>query len=331
MTRRLRSDPLKLLAWLACTVVLGAALAPLFYKLGKEVGVGMRVVPEGSYVHKVLSESGFGRYFNRAMLVASLVCVVPLLRSLRLRFSREGLGLRRNRRWWMHLPGGFLLAGGLLFAIGFVYLQMGLFATELVRGDVSRPHQPFSWGAVGKFLQQGFGVGFLEEVLFRALLLGALLRAMRPFPAALVMTFFFAIVHFLVPPPGLEIADSEVGAGSGFWMVGQIFARFGNPVFIAAEFATLFAVGAVLAWSRLRTGSLWLGIGLHAGWVFALKLFNHHTYVPKPFGPDLVLPYAGADLKVGLIPLVTVCLTGVLAAIALRAGDRRRVMRRAGA
>ena len=288
----------------------------------------MRVVPEGSYVHKVLSESDFGRYFNRAMLVASLVCVVPLLRSLRLSFSRAGLGLRRNRNWWLHLPGGFLLAGGLLFVMGFIYIQMGLFSTEVGRGELARPHQPFTWKAVGKFLQQGFGVSFLEEVLFRAVLLGALMRAMRPFAAALVMTSFFAIVHFLVPPPGLEIADSEIGVGSGFWMVGQIFARFGNPIFIASEFATLFAVGAVLAWSRLRTGSLWLGIGLHAGWVFALKLFNHHTFVPKVYRPDVVLPYVGMDLKVGLIPLVMVCFTGVLAAIALRAGDRARAVRR---
>jgi membrane protease YdiL (CAAX protease family) len=289
----------------------------------------MRLVPEDSYVHKVLSESDFGRYFNRAMLVASLVCVVPLLRSLQLSFSRAGLGLRRNRCWWMHLSGGFVLAGGLLFAIGFVYIQMGLFSTELVRGDVSKPHQPFTWKAVGKFLQQGFGASLLEEVLFRALLLGALLRAMGPFKAALVVTFFFAIVHFLVPPPGLHIADADIGAGSGFWMIGQIFARFGNPVFIAAEFATLFAVGAVLAWSRLRTGSLWLGIGLHAGWVFALKLYNHHTFVRREYQPDLVLPYVGMDLKIGLIPLVTVCLTGVIAAIALRAGARRRASPRA--
>ena len=317
MTRRIKSDALKLLAWLACTVVLGAALAPLLFKAGKqfvEVAVGMRLLDDQGSIYRVLTESGFGRYFNRAMLLAAVICLIPLVISLRLR--RSDFGLQKNPRWAAHLSGGFALAGGLLLLMGFVYLQMGLF----------RMHEEWSWSwsETGKFLQQGFGASILEEVLFRCVLLAVVMRTMRPLGAAFFVTFFFALVHFLVPPEGLEVSEADVGYGTGFWMVGQIFARFGNPVFIAAEFATLFMVGAVLAWSRLRTRSLWLGIGLHAGWVFCLKLYDYHTFVPKKYQPDLVLPYVGADLKSGIIPLTTVCLTGVLAALVLRICARNR-------
>ena len=79
MTSRIRSDALKLLAWLGCTIVLGAALAPALFNIGKAL-VGFRMFD--GYIGKVLEESDFGRYFNRAMLLAAVICIFPLLRSL---------------------------------------------------------------------------------------------------------------------------------------------------------------------------------------------------------------------------------------------------------
>jgi len=313
VTRHIKSDPLKLLAWLVCTLVLGAALAPVIFNIGKAI-VEARLLPADGWLEKVMEESPFHRYFNRAMLLGSVICLWPLIRSLEMKGSI--LGLRKNRYWAPHLIGGFLLAGGLLLVMGGIYLKMGLFRME---SDWS-----WSWSKAGKFMQQGMGASLLEEFLFRGLLLAVLLRTTRTFAAAAYLTFFFALVHFLKPPEGLVIEDAEVGMGTGFWMVGQIFARFGNPIFIVAEFATYFAVGAVLVWARLRTGSLWLAIGLHAGWVFCLKLYNDATSVPKVFRSDVLAPYVGADLKIGLIPLTVVCLTGVIVAIVLRIGQRRR-------
>lgn len=311
MTRHIKSDALKIVAWLGCTVALGAALAPLVYNIGK-AAVDFRLFDEDGWLTRVLEQSGFGRYFNRAMLLAALICLVPLLRSLQMK--RGDLGLEKNRRWLPHFAGGFVLAGGLLLLMGGMYLQLGLFAE---RDDGT------SWGKVAKFMQQGLGASVLEEFLFRGLLLAVVMRTAPTFTAALFVTFFFALVHFLKPPEGLVVEEAQVGAGTGFWMVGQIFARFGNPIFIAAEFATYFAVGAVLVWARLRTRSLWLGIGLHAGWVFCLKLYNDMTYIPKVYRPDVAPPYVGGDLKIGLIPFTVVCLTGVIAAIFLRLGQRR--------
>lgn len=320
LTRHIKSDALKLLTWLVCTLVLGAALAPLMFNIGKSV-VDFRLLDEEGFLARVLRESEFGRYFNRAMLLAALICLIPLLRSLKMK--RSDIGLRKNPSWAPHLFGGFVLAGGLLLLMGHVYIEMGLFGL--------REGKDWSWSKAGKFLQQGMGASVLEEILFRGLLLAVLLRTTRSFTAALYLTFFFALVHFLKPPESLIINDADVDAGTGFYMVGQIFARFGNPIFIAAEFATYFAVGAVLVWARLRTGSLWLGIGLHGGWVFCLKLYNYHTYVPKAYRPDVVPPYVGADLKIGLIPLTVVCLTGVIAAICLRLVLRKKLGRQKNA
>ncbi len=313
VTRHIQSDALKLLAWLACTIVLGAALAPLIFKAGKNL-VDMRLLDEGTFLGRVAEQSEFSRYFNRAVLLAAVVCLVPLLRSLK--FRRSELGLERNPHGLLHFLGGFVLAGGLLLGLGYLYLQVGWFEDE--------PKHVWEWKKLGTFGSQALGASVLEELLFRGVLLALLMRTMRPVPAAFWLTFAFAAIHFFKPPEGAELAEADVRAGSGFWLIGQIFAQFSDPGFIVAEFATLFAVGAVLVWARFRTRSLWLPMGLHAGWIFCLKLYSFHTRIPKDYRPDPAPPFVGADLKEGLIPLTTVCLTGVIAAIVLRAALRRR-------
>ena len=63
----------------------------------------------------------------------------------------------------------------------------------------------------------------------------------------------------------------------------------------------------VLGYARLRTRSLWLPIGLHAGWVFGLKSFNKVSRHLSP--PNL---WIGDDLLHGLGPVLAVALTGLL-------------------
>ncbi|MCH2061390.1 MAG: CPBP family intramembrane metalloprotease [Verrucomicrobiales bacterium] len=303
MTRHIRSDAMKLLSWLGCTVVLGAILAPLIFYLGK----WMADLPalEG-YLSATLKRSDFDRYFNRAMLLAALICIVPLLRSLKL--GRKSPTLKANPFWKSHFLGGFFLAGGILLILGCTYLSLGIFESE----------NSFNFRMAGKFMVTALVVSLLEEWIFRGLLLDVVLRTSRVFLALFFVTFFFALVHFLKPPDTIDVQDADVKITTGFWMIGQIFMHFGNPVFIASEFATLFAVGWVLGWARIRSCSLWLSIGLHAGWVFSYELYRYHTLMPKRHSPELFLPFIGSDLKSGLIPLATVCMTGVIAAIWLR-------------
>lgn len=97
-------------------------------------------------------------------------------------------------------------------------------------------------------------------------------------------------------------------------MLKQIAAGFGDVQFLLAEFATLFAVGWVLAQVRLQTGALWAGIGLHGGWVFGLKYFSALMAYNSGW-----LPWIGPNLKIGLAPLLTVLCTGWIASRLLRA------------
>ena len=297
-------DLVLVLVYLAATVFLGAALAPILFKVGMATAdmiEQFRLLEHRplAWLHKVASESGFQRYFNRAVLVAAVLGLWPLLRALKMR--RSDFGLRSDRYAWQHLVLGFLLASGLL-------LQLGL---GLATADLFRAKSNFDLaGALQQAAITAAGVAILEEVLFRGVLTGLLMRSLSAWKALVAIAVLFASLHFLKPPHDLDIARESVEMGTGFWLVGVIFATFGDAAMLVAEFATLLMVGLLLGYARLRTGALWLPIGLHAGWVFGVFAFRG-VFRARPFVKEGdYLPWIGENLKTGLLPLIVLTLTG---------------------
>ena len=305
MLKIIRSDILKLLAWFLGSLIIGAALAPFLYHGCKAI-VQLRVLPSfgdaGVWLNSKLDNAHFGRYFNRSMLIGALICLYPLIRSLKLK--KTDLGLAKNPNRLSELSVGFLLSAGILFIFGIVYFQMGIFEKT----------NSFSFRIVLKFMVSAITVSLIEEYLFRGFLFGAVKRTASNFSTLIFISFFFAIIHFLKPPLNCaRLEDGDIHFGTGFWTVGQIFGQFENPIFIAKGFATLFVVGLVLGWARIKTSSIWLSIGLHSGWVFCVKTYDYHSNIPTRYDKNFLLPYIGSDLKEGLIPLLGVLLTGILA------------------
>ena len=332
------SDVLKIFAYVAGTLILGAAIAPWLYQFGKglaEVFAGKDSNPAIAWLADAARRSEFPRFFNRAVLLSAVLLIFPLLGWLRLgrppgkyrdtpwslrlpdRLVITDLGqpLRPNPQGWLQFGTGFVLAAGLLLLSGWVLVQSGCFMWTDVqastRGVPNRFVQAIEWGkALRKAVPTAVVVGFTEELMFRGVLLGIFLRAMRPAPAIALLSFLFAFVHFLSPPAGAMIEDPEA-ASAGFVMLGKIFGRFADPMAIVSEFMVLSAVGVVLAYSRYRTASLWLPVGLHAGWVFGEKLFNAATW-GVPNLPRNVHWFVGETLKQGLLPLSVIAVTGIL-------------------
>ncbi|MEM9481662.1 MAG: CPBP family intramembrane glutamic endopeptidase [Verrucomicrobiota bacterium] len=310
----LKNDLAKIFFYFAGVLVLGAVLAPLIFNIGKSV-VDFRILPEGNYLEKVLRESDFKRYFNRAVMIAAAILLWPLLKSLRLKKADMALG-------WGETPGrdwtqGFLFAGGLLLMMGVVYVFLGYFNKDF---DLT----------AGKLLQivaAALVVSLLEEVFFRGIMLGQAVKSFcNEWIALLVISAFFSAIHFLKPAGSVEIADEDVIWTTGFWILGQIFGQFSDIEFLLAEFLTLFAVGWACGIARLRTQSLWLSMGLHSGWIFGLKLYEDLTEKTKPLKRGEFMPWVGGDLKVGLVPLIVVVITGwIVLALWNRRRNRRLV------
>lgn len=295
-----------LLGYLAAVLIGGALLAPLLFDLGKWAqawlsGSSLRDLGITQWLLDEIRRASFTRYFNRAVLVLALGLLWPLMRLIRL-----------DRRVWPPLVPvgtgikealtGFALAAGLLFGLGLLFIQSGVYQ---LKADAA-------WLRLAPHLTAALGAGIVEELFFRGALLGILLRSMSTRQAFCWCTFIFAIVHFLRPPESWQLADEAVRWHSGFSVLSQLFSGFGDWRFFVAEFLTLTAVGAVLAFARLRSGRLWLPIGLHAGWVFGLKYCMALTLPTALITSGQSLPWIGANLKIGLAPLATVLFTGFI-------------------
>lgn len=297
----------KLLLYLFAVMLGGALLAVPLFHLGKSgyawlSASSFRDTGLATWLLKEIERAHFTRYFNRAVLVCAIVLIWPFSRWVKLDRSMlptwkpVSIGLK-------HWAIGFFLASGLLLALGFIFFKLG--AYQLAASP--------RWFKFGEPITAALGAGIVEEFFFRGLLLGLLLRTMSTRSALIAGTFVFALVHFLKPPEGWQIDDAAVTWSSGFLVLKQIVLGFGDVQFLLAEFATLFAVGWVLAQARMQTGALWAGIGLHGGWVFGLKYFSALMIHNKGW-----LPWIGPNLKIGLAPLLMVLLTGWLASRLLR-------------
>ncbi len=302
VSRWFQQEWFKITAYLVVTIVLGALLAPWLYIGCKEV-VRQGWIATGPLepLHSALERSPFSRYFNRAVMIVAALGLIPLIRSLKFQGWAD-LRLFRNPCRWMDVTAGGLLAAGFLLFMGAGFLYWGLFI----------PEAETDWGVIPKVMATAIAVGIIEEVFFRGAMLGVCLRKMQALWAVLLTSGIYAFIHY-AKPPRVRIPVEEIRWTSGFEILGKIRDQFTVWQDVAGGFLTLLVIGIVLAIMRLRTASLWLPIGLHAGWVFGYQLYNKNTD-DTPLIEQYV-PLVGEDLKIGLIPLIVIVITGALASL----------------
>jgi uncharacterized protein len=231
--------------------------------------------------------------------LGALLFLWPFLRWLEIKGPRD-LGLARNRHWARDLAIGFLISALPVVCCGFFLLALGSYTM--------RTH--FAWHAVAGVALSAAVVPFIEETLFRGLFLGVFLRSNRPLTATLLSSGIFSIVHFLKAP---DQTATSVAWTSGFISLAHSFDQFTKPMLVLAGFITLFLIGVILAHARLRTRSLWLPIGLHAGWIFASGAFNKIAH-----REIVALPWLGKSLLIGIVPLCVCLVSWILLGAWLR-------------
>lgn len=239
-----------------------------------------------------LARYDFETFFHRAILIAAALLLWPLLRISHVR-SMADLGLTPNPRWGRDLCVGAVLAAIPLLCCGALLIAFHVYSFRHI----------LAWSRFGKVLVASITVPFIEEAFFRGIILGVLLRAGRKYMPILVVSALFAAVHFLKAP---ERTSAVVTWSSGLNSIAHAFGQFGDPMMVASAFVTLFLIGCVLADGRVLTHSLWLSIGLHAGWIFASGTFNLLARQQA-----LALPWLGKNLLVGIIPLGVATLTWI--------------------
>lgn len=157
-------------------------------------------------------------------------------------WSTYGLGGDATLFWGMGL--GFALGlGGVVVLVGTQVL--GGWRTWRTDGPDSPPPPPLSLLILG-LLPLTLFIGWIEELIFRGVLIHGLLAAMPWVAMVLVASSFFALSHL--------VWDGPSGIG---------------------QLPGLALMGAVLILARwVDGGSLGLPWGLHSGWIFAIALVD---------------------------------------------------------
>jgi hypothetical protein len=126
-------------------------------------------------------------------------------------------------------------------------------------------------------------VAFLEELIFRGALFG-ILRKTFAWPVALAASSaVYASVHFLQQAP----APPPIDWLSGIRLLPELFRGPQDGLGLVPAFFTLLLAGAILALAYQRTGTLFLSIGLHAGWIFWLSAYRLLTQ-ERPGAPRTI-------------------------------------------
>ncbi len=318
-----RGDVWKVWLYAAGTVLLGAWIAPWLYNAGKALAeVSSSKTTNGllKWLADLCRAADFPDFFATGLWVAAAVLFLPWMEWLH---ARRGVALAGPGPWLLRLPygarmatrgqplrenlrglwdccAGFMLVAGLLLSMGVALVPAGFFTMNAPPEGMLR--------LAGRVLMGALPLAFLMEVLFRGVAMGIFLRAMRPAAALGMSAAFFAMMISVFPPAGLDVADPEAG-GTGFELLGLIAARFADWRAMLGGFAPLLALGAVLAYARWRTASLWLPVGLHTGWLTAKAILAKLSVSSAVSESALT----GHMLQQGLVPLLAIVLAGLLA------------------
>jgi membrane protease YdiL (CAAX protease family) len=199
----------------------------------------------------------FGRLF---MILGALLFFLcrPLLQIQ----SWSQLGLKPSRQWHCDFARGALTALVSVIAVGFMMSVLDVF-TPFFRLSLSTAVERSL-----KALLTALTVGVLEEIFFRGVIFKGLLEDLRPPAAFACSSLFYAAIHFIKPAEEFSLTGTDPWAGARY-LAGS-FKPFLDPALLPG-LVGLFLIGIVLSYAFFRTGSLYLSIGLHAGWIFGLK------------------------------------------------------------
>ena len=358
---------LQILVFLLAVLLLGALLAPPLYWCGKwlaDIIVSFKQTdaPVIGWIGWKLSTHQFDSYYNRAFLISALGLLWPFLKWMKL--SRNSLGLAKNPAGFRDALAGFAIAAGFLALLTALLLGWGAY---IMKGSIKwssvLPRALFT-GIIVALLEEWLFRGIFLGVALRSsrpwaaiLLVSALFAILHLVKAPDIIvrdkatrdgvehvkttSWMFQVealrtrreaADWMIDKEYKQFAPSRIHWGSGIEMTAAIFKKKAEPELFFSEFLTLFAIGVILAGARCATRSLWLPIGLHAGWIFANTLCLSMTGASSALAAgkyDLVaggtrIPLIGQELKIGLIPLGTLMVTALAVRWWIRHHHRRR-------
>ncbi len=297
---RPRATPLRLgilfVALLVVAVFAGSALAVVTVRFAESAGGGLG----GAILRK-----GPETVARRTILIA-IVLLLPILIRAAGWHGVADLGWGevpwRRGRW---RPVLRTVAWGWVLGV----VTLGALIAAQYLGGARRLDRVSALAALPWMAITGLGIAAMEETLARGILFLPLARIWKGVPTAVLISGLFAWAHILEPTadafgaPGLLRPTLRVAATT--------FASAPDDPSQVMRMAGLFLMSLVLCLTVVRTRTIWLAVGLHAGWVLVKSLSGRAGNRAHP-APDLAWLLGGrSDALDGVVSLAMLLVLGL--------------------
>ncbi|XOV81943.1 MAG: lysostaphin resistance A-like protein [bacterium] len=215
-------------------------------------------------LHDVLDYE-YIKILSRAILLAAALGLIPLWRIAGLTAADLQLRPIDFSAVLQSYPLGLLIVAPLILFFLVSGFRVPDDRIDFADADI--------WQFVLIALLSGLLVGIFEETLFRGVLFTVLRRSVGFVLSAGVVGVLYSGVHFL---DAQAIEGIQVHWYSGYIHVWTAFSGLASPAGYWDAFVALFLLGVLFCWIREHVG-LWWCIGLHAAWVFAIRMFKEVT------------------------------------------------------
>ncbi|MGR3318342.1 MAG: lysostaphin resistance A-like protein, partial [Candidatus Anammoxibacter sp.] len=232
-----------------------------------KVPIDMWVERSSGFAHMADYKDGmynYGKIMRRILMIVTVSALVISRKSLGI-VQLVTDGFRYRQGCTREIVIGFIVGASSLLIYGVFTFILG------VQHPENNP--PTNSELIIKpltYLLSACIIGLFEETIFRCILLKGLMKDLSITVSIISASLFYAILHFfsfkVMVYPGFQ-------PFVGFTTILRFFvSHIFDIEMILPYIIGLFIVGAVLALSNIHTGKLYLPIGLHAGWVFGIKL-----------------------------------------------------------
>jgi membrane protease YdiL (CAAX protease family) len=243
----------------------------------------------------------FSRIFDRFFMISGIILFFVFRPLLRIGSWSE-VGLSPRGHAVRDVSIGVVLALASMVALGLAMTLTDIFS-PFFRLSLSE-----SLARCAKAVLAAIGAGLAEEFFFRGMIFKGLLEDTSRLRAYFLACLFFAAIHFVKPADDAVL--TTVDPWAGFRHLIYSFQPFLDPGALLPGLFGLFLIGAVLCYAFERTGTLYLSIGLHAGWIFSLKTIRVFGDYKRQ---DLGWMFGSTDPKIvsGIITWLGIVAVGV--------------------